>query len=66
MFSMTNTTTELTAETITDDQIRALRREAGEAGDVAMAELCDSALRGNADHRAHCAHVINTARAMGE
>jgi hypothetical protein len=48
---------------VTDDQLVALRREAIEAGDDAMAALCNSALRGDANHRAHCAHVIAEAAA---
>jgi len=35
-----------TTETITDEQIRALRQEAGEAGDTVQRVLCDVALTG--------------------
>lgn len=34
----------LTIDNITDDQIQALRAEAGEHGDLAMVEICDIAL----------------------
>lgn len=42
---MTNTT-KLTAETITDDQIRALQNEAADAGDSKQVRLCEIALYG--------------------
>lgn len=59
-------TTKLTAETITDDQITALRREAAITGDVAMVAICDRALRGEGRAREQCAAVIDDARAMGD
>ena len=48
---------------ITDEQIEALRNEAGEAGDLAMIEICDHALAGDDDARATCAEVIADAQA---
>lgn len=76
----TMTTTDLTADTITDDQIRTLRTEAEAAGDYGQVDLCNRALAtdtvdqdGNAialadltreDARAACAEAINAARAM--
>lgn len=41
---MTKTYDKLTADTITDDQIRALRAEADLAGDRAQVAECDQAL----------------------
>lgn len=55
---MTNT------ETITDDQIRALRTEAGQAGDRKMVATCDAALAGSAANRRECALVIAEAESM--
>jgi hypothetical protein len=51
---------------LTDDGIRALRSEAGQAGDLDMVTICDRALNG--DHQAICevARVIADARARGE
>lgn len=45
-------------ESITDEQIRSLRDEAGEAGDLAMVTICDHALNGDLDARMECAYVI--------
>lgn len=68
-----------TAETITDEQIRALRTESAEAGDDRMADICTVALD-ERDHavshevrvgyttstaRAECARVIADAEAQG-
>ena len=59
------TTATLTAETITDDDIRALRAEAQAAGDDAQAQLCTAALStGNDWMRARCVDAILAARAM--
>ena len=49
---------------ITDEQIEALRAEAGEAGDPVMIEICDNALAGDDFARAACAEVIADAQAM--
>lgn len=59
---MTNTTT---TETITTEQIEALRIEAGAHGDTKQVELCDAALAGDADARAKCAKAIANAEAQG-
>ncbi len=50
--------------TVTDEQIDALRAEAGQAGDVAQVAICDSALDGDDTARAECARVIADAEAM--
>ena len=61
---MPNTNT-LTAETVTTAQIRALRDEAGVAGDLEQVEICDIALgkpdqyRTLDDARELCADAIN-------
>lgn len=49
-------------DTITDNTIRQLRAEAVQADDPTMVELCNSALRGNEDHRRHCAIVVEYAK----
>ncbi len=63
----------LTADTITDDQIRALQTEASEAGDDTQADLCRLALGMTPliawnltpyGARLRCADAINAARAM--
>jgi hypothetical protein len=71
-------TNPLTADTITDEQIRALRAEAVAAGDAVGIFWCEVALgleRATRDDgtpltahdaRQACADVINAARAMGE
>ena len=53
-----------TIETITDEQIKQLRNEAGTAGDRKQVELCDRALQGDGAARRKCADVI--AYAEGE
>lgn len=53
---------DLTAETITDAQIEALKREAGCAGDFLGIQLCRLALDGDVLSRGHCADSINAAR----
>lgn len=45
-----------------DDDIRALRDEAGTAGDLEQVSLCDRALAGDDDAWAECARVITEAR----
>jgi len=50
---------------ITDEQIEALRDEAGSAGDNAQVALCDRALDGDDEARAECARVIADAAAQG-
>jgi chorismate mutase len=59
-------TTELSKrvlKSLTEEQIEALRAEAGEAGDQAMVAICDRALAGSASARDECAEVIADARA---
>jgi len=53
-----------TIDTITPAQIRALRDEAGSAGDTAMVRICDAALVGDRDAIAECASCIASAEAM--
>lgn len=48
---------------ITDDQIEALRIEAGQAGDATQVAICQRALDGDAAARAECARVIADAQA---
>ena len=48
-----------------DADVRALRSEAGAAGDQEQVELCDRALAGDDAARAECAAVIADARAQG-
>jgi hypothetical protein len=43
---------------ITDDNIRALRDEAGSAGDLEMVRVCDRALSGGSRARRECEQVI--------
>jgi hypothetical protein len=49
---------------ISDEQIQALRIEAGEAGDLRQVAICDRALDGSARARRKCAGVIAAATAM--
>lgn len=49
---------------VTDMQIKALRSEAGSAGDLEQVAICDRALRGDDDARAECARVIADAAAQ--
>ncbi len=51
------------AQAATDEQIRALRAEAGQAGDAAQVALCDHALAGDDAARVACANVIREASA---
>lgn len=48
---------------IDDDQIRALRAEAGSAGDAAMVAICDRALEGDDEAIEACVEAINDAAA---
>lgn len=61
-----STTTYTTPETITDEQIEALRAEAGAAGDLAQVAICDRAIDGDMQARAECARVIADAQAQQE
>lgn len=47
---------------VTDEHLRALRAEAGEAGDEAQIELCDRALAGESSARRECVDVIEETR----
>lgn len=75
----TNAAAKLTAETITDKQIRQLSSEAAQAGDLIQVDLCNIALSGEDSDgtgttlgtpctveyaRQACADVINNARAQ--
>lgn len=55
---------EIAPAEVTDEQIEALRTEAGEAGDLEQVALCDRAIDGDADARAKCERVIRTAWAQ--
>lgn len=48
---------------VTEADIKALRREAREAGDEAQVALCDEALEGGVRAEQECARVIREARA---
>jgi len=50
--------------TITDDDIEALYGEAGQAGDLEMAAICQRALDGDEAARGECERVILDARAQ--
>lgn len=54
---------EMIAE-ITDEQISALRAEAGVAGDESQVVICDRALDGDDHARTECARVIADATAQ--
>lgn len=49
---------------ITDEQIEALRVEAGAAGDTDQVTICDRVLAGDPEARAECARVIREAAAQ--
>lgn len=53
-------------ETLTDEMISGLRREAGNAGDEMQVRFCDEALEGDEAARAECAQAITNARAMDD
>lgn len=53
-----------TIETVTKNQIQALRTEAGAAGDLKQVAICDRALDGDEAARAECARVIADAEAQ--
>lgn len=52
-----------TIETLSDEQLVALRGEAAAAGDLAQVRLCGAALRGDESARAACVRVIREAEA---
>lgn len=54
------------ADSVTLDDLRALRREAGAAGDSAMVATCDKALDGNTDAVARCVRAVLDTRAMAD
>lgn len=54
----------LDAEPLDAKQISKLQSEAGEAGDLAMVEICDRALAGDAAAISECARVIHDAKAQ--
>lgn len=51
-------------EMVSDQEIRALRDSAGQAGDREQVALCDAALDGYAEARDACAAALVMARAM--
>lgn len=55
-----------TIETVTAEQIRALRTEAREAGDTVQALLCTLALDGDESAKADCVAVIADAEARAD
>lgn len=54
---MTKSTQTTTIE-ISDEQIEALRDEAGQAGDLEQVKLCKRALKGDEQARAACEQAI--------
>ena len=61
---MTNQiSTDSTSATITREQIVALRSEAKQAGDYAMADICGQALAGDEDSIRACERAISAAQA---
>jgi hypothetical protein len=51
---------------ISDEQIRALRDDAGSAGDLKQVKVCDRALGGSARARRECAEVMAYAQMRAE
>jgi hypothetical protein len=71
MIAKTTTATDRVLETLTDEQIEALQREAGQAGDEAQVAICERALDRSRystavreTARRECARVIAAAQAM--
>ncbi len=54
----------MTKTTATDEEIMALRTEAGAAGDLEQVEICDRALAGDAEAMAECIAVMADAEAQ--
>ena len=52
--------------TITQEQIQALRDEAGQAGDLEQVAICDRALEGDETAMAECECVIADAAARAD
>ena len=55
-----------TSDTINDSDIRQLRDEASQAGDVAQVAICNRALIGVEAAIGECVRVINEAEAMDD
>ena len=51
---------------VSDEQIRALRDDAGSAGDLEQVKVCDRALAGSMRSRRECAKVITYAQTRAE
>jgi hypothetical protein len=56
----------MTYPAVTNQQIRTLRAEAAEAGDLAQVAICDRAMDGDDAAAVECARVIAEAAAQGE
>lgn len=56
----------ITSDTITREQIVALRRESEAAGDHRQADICGNALAGDEDSIRRCERVIRDALAMAD
>ena len=54
----------LTAETLTDDDIRALAKQARAERDDLTVSICAWALQGHKDHRETVAEMINVERGL--
>jgi hypothetical protein len=63
---MSNAAATRNTETLTDAMIKALRAEAGAAGDMETVGFCDAAEYGDEEARIECADMISKARAMGD
>lgn len=64
---MTNQiSTDSTSDTVTREQIVALRSEAKQAGDYAMADICGQALAGDEDSIRACERAIADAAAQAD
>lgn len=54
----------LTADTITDEQLRNMRKVRAWSGDHKTASLAERAIAGSRDARARCADIINAGSPM--
>jgi hypothetical protein len=59
-------TTSKSTDTVTDEQIKALRYEAGLSQDWKQVDLCSAALAGDDEARVACERAIRDAQAMAD
>lgn len=62
MTTTTRSNARLAAAYITQDEITALRVDAGAHGDAALVATCNRALRGNSAARRTCAKILRDAK----